>query len=213
MFRFDDDASAAIVAPAGAVAAAVARLEHEDAASLPFLGAAACAALLAEARALDYRTARSEVGEGARLVRQDFDICTAIPAESPLFALMCATTSVLRAGLALIEPPPFAREFVLNDLVAQRYAAGSAGISPHRDHRRYVGLVALIPLSGAGRFYICDDRAGANPRLLPAAPGDLVLMRAPGLFGRTDRPFHALAGIPAERYSIGMRQDETKPRR
>ncbi|MGD9537425.1 MAG: hypothetical protein AB7P52_17985 [Alphaproteobacteria bacterium] len=211
MLRSDDGIPAAIVAPAEAVAAAIVRLEREDAVALPFLGAAACAALLAEARALDYRTARPEVGEGARLVRQDFHICTHIPEASPLFALMRATTKTLQEGLAMIEPPPFAREFAINDLVVQRYAAGSAGISPHRDHRRYVGLVALLPLSGAGRFYVCDDRAGAKPRPLPAAPGDLILLRAPGLFGRTDRPFHALADIPTERYSIGMRQDETKP--
>jgi hypothetical protein len=207
MALLDEDMTAAIVAPLEALATAISRLEREDAAALPFLAPGACETLLRLACALDYRRARPEVGEGARLVRQDFDICSSLPAESPLFALMRATAAALNAALARIVPPPLPEKLILNDLVVQRYAPGSSGISPHRDHIRYVGIVALLQLNGAGRFYVCDDRAGTGARDVPASPGDLILMRAPGLFGRTDRPFHALRDISAERYSVGMRQD------
>lgn len=192
------------------LAAAIETLERDDATAIPFLTESARKELLAATRGLTFRKARPMVGEGERAVYQDFDICTGIPAENVLHALMRVTSETLAKALALIRPPPLERMLELNDLVVQRYAAGSVGISPHRDHLRYVGIVALVPLAGAGRFYVCSDRLGTNARDIPAHPGDLVLMRAPGLFGRTDRPYHALCDIGKERYGIGMRQDATK---
>jgi hypothetical protein len=192
------------------MAAAIERLADEDAVVLPFLTETARLELLAAARALPYRTARPVVGEGERVVRQDFDICMAIPADSPLHALRRTTSDVLEAALALIKPRPLDHALCLNDIVVQRYAPGSAGISPHRDHLRYVGLVALVPLAGDGRFYVCASRDGAAAHEVLTAPGDLILMRAPGLHGRTDRPFHGLGAVTAERYSVGLRQDSTR---
>lgn len=202
-------AASIIVAP-GSLAAAIERLAGEDAVALPFLSEAARLGLLAEARPLPYRTARPVIGEGERVVRQDFGICMTIAAESPLHALLRATSDVLEAALARLNPRPLEPPLRLNDIVVQRYAPGSAGISPHRDHVRYVGLVALVPLAGDGQLYVCTRRDGANAYAVPAAPGDLVLMRAPGLHGRTDRPFHGLRAITAERYSVGLRQDSTR---
>jgi hypothetical protein len=193
-----------------ALAEAIGRLAQADAVALPFLNEATANALLMEVPALPYRKARPVVGEGERTVYQDFDICMDIPAGSALSAFMEVTSVRLGEALALFDPPVLDRAFVLNDLAVQRYAAGSAGISPHRDHVRYVGLVALVPLLGSGCFYVCADRAGARTRDVPAGSGDLILMRAPGLFGRYDRPFHGLREVGAERYSIGLRCDATK---
>ena len=75
---------------------------------------------------------------------------------------------------------------------------------------RYTGLVALIQLSGNGRFFVSDTRSGSGAREVAWRPGDLLLMRAPGFAGRKDRPFHYLSDIASERYSIGLRHD-TQP--
>ena len=106
-----------------------------------------------------------------------------------------------------IEPNPLPHGFRINDLILQRYAPGSRGITPHRDHLRYRGLVALLVVSGDGRFCLCADRRGVGAREVAALPGDLLLMRAPGLAGSSDRPFHFLDRITAERLSFGLRWD------
>ena len=93
--------------------------------------------------------------------------------------------------------------------MVQRYASGSKGISPHRDHIRYRGLIALLVLSGHGRYFICADREGSAAREIPAPPGYLILMRAPDFANRKDRPFHYLTDITSERYSFGIRYDST----
>ncbi len=208
-FGTKNTGAVAIVATTDALTAAIGRLAESDATVVPFLTGAARRALLAETQALPYRIARPVVGEGAHAVRQDFEICTAIPADSPLHALRRVTSDALESALARFDPRPLDHALVLNDLVVQRYATGSAGISPHRDHKRYVGLVALVPLSGSGQFAVCADRSGANAREVSAHLGDLLLMRAPGLFCRMDRPYHLLRDITAERYSVGLRQDST----
>jgi hypothetical protein len=43
-----------------------------------------------------------------------------------------------------------ARGGEVNDYIVQRYPAGCAGMSPHRDHIRYTGLVAIVMLGGRG---------------------------------------------------------------
>lgn len=196
-----------LLADAAEISAAVARLEAEGAVSLALLGPEDCAALLAAASDLSFREARPVVGEGERAVYQDFDICMDIPPESPFRDLARALDGLLDASLARLDPPPVARPFVLNDIVVQRYARGSGGITPHRDHVRYTGLVALVVLSGGGEFYIADDRAGSGARPVQAGAGRLVLMRAPGYAGRRDRPFHGLRGVVGPRVAVGLRHD------
>jgi len=106
------------------------------------------------------------------------------------------------ASLPLLSaPPPF------NDLIVQHYAAGCAGISPHRDHIRYEDLVVIVPLCGSARFYVCAARDGREPREIPAPVGSAVLMRAPGFDGNRARPFHYVEEITADRYSFGLRHD------
>ena len=57
----------------------LARLAELDAASLPLLATDELPGLLSAAAALPFRTGRREIGSGAALVRQDFDICMAPP--------------------------------------------------------------------------------------------------------------------------------------
>jgi hypothetical protein len=41
---------------------------------------------------------------------------------------------------------------------------------------------------------------------LPNAPGDLLLLRAPGFLSTEDRPFHAVLDIFEERLTFVLRQ-------
>ena len=192
-----------------AMAAALDRVANEDAAVLPLLSAADCRPFIESGADLSFRSAKPVIGEGERAVYQDFDICLSIPRPHPLWRLTQAVERLVADALAIMDAPPL-EALPLNDLVLQCYPPGARGITPHRDHVRYVGLVVIVQLSGDGRFGLCTDRSGADARVLEAGPGDGILMRAPGFGGARDRPFHFLDGITAERYSLGMRCDRTK---
>jgi len=203
IFDFDT----AFVADAAAMADALCRVGDEEATSLALLPADALGPLLEEARSLHYRPARSVVGQGDAVVHQDFDLTTEQPPEGALMALSRALSRLIGEALDTMRSPPLPGGFEINDHIVQRYPAGCEGMSPHRDHVRYTGLVAIVMLGGTGRFLVCDDRAGANEREIPFAPGDLLLMRAPGFHGRGDRPFHAVRDITEDRYILGLRHD------
>lgn len=193
------------------LAGALARLDAEPAVSLPLLGARVRRRLIGATTRLPYRPAIPVVGAGANAVRQDFELCMAIPARSLLRAFAATLEALLNAALDRLEPQPLARPLDhplrLNDVIVQRYPKGSFGITAHRDHVRYQDLVALVTLSGAARFCLCDDRAGRGARELPCPPGHLLLLRAPGFGGRRDRPFHFLDRIARPRLSLGLRHD------
>ncbi len=202
------------------LAGALARLDAEPAVSLPLLGARARRRLIGRTTRLPYRPAVPVVGAGANAVRQDFELCMAIPEHSLLRAFAATLEASLNAALDRLEPQPLARPLDhplrLNDVIVQRYPKGSLGITAHRDHLRYQGLVALVTLSGAARFCLCDDRAGRGARELPCPPGHLLLLRAPGFGfgdrgGRRDRPFHFLDRVTRSRLSLGLRHDARVP--
>lgn len=186
---------------------ALLRLVAEGAVSLPLLTSKRLPRLLAATQTLPYRLGRLEVGSGKSVVRQDFDICMAPSKPNPLWDLAAELEEHLALALKGLRPPVLAGRLGFNDLVVQRYHPGSFGITAHRDHVRYTGLVALIQLSGDGRFFISDTRSGFGAREISWRPGELLLMRAPGFAGRKDRPFHYLSNIKIERYSIGLRHD------
>lgn len=184
---------------------AIGALAERDADSFPLLPLDACAAWLARAGALSFRVARPVVGEGARAVRQDFEICDRFPPESPFWELARLIEAPMNEALARFNPPPVDVPFRLNDLVVQRYAAGSQGITPHRDHVRYVGLVANLVLSGSARFSVCRDRSGLGARDIAGPPGHIVLMRNIGFAGARDRPFHSVSDVTERRVIVGLR--------
>ena len=210
--RTGGDASGlpALRASADAMAEALDRVAREDAAVLRVLTPAACRSFIDSAADLSFRAAKPVIGEGERAVYQGFDICLSIPRPHRLWDLTGAVERLVADALAAMDPAPL-EALALNDLVLQRYPPGARGITPHRDHVRYVGLVVLVQLSGDGRFGLCAERSGAGTRVLEAGPGDAILMRAPGFAGTGDRPFHFLDGIAVERYSLGMRCDRAPP--
>jgi hypothetical protein len=190
-----------------ALAAALARLAAQGAVSLPLLSAQARRRLIGATTRLRYRPATPLVGAGGNAVRQDFEICMAVPGASLLRAFGARLEGLLSAALDRLTPRPLARPLDLNDLVVQRYPEGSLGITAHRDHIRYEGLVALVTLCGSARFCLCDDRSGRGARELPCPPGSLMLMRAPGFGGRRDRLVHFLDRVTRPRLALGLRHD------
>lgn len=196
-----------LVAAPGEVARSLARLAGEDAASLDLLSRKGCAVLLEASAALAYRKARPVIGEGERRVYQDFEICMPVPEGSPFHDCRDAVERLIARALLEMPAPPLAKAPRLNDLVVQRYPPGSRGITAHRDHLCYRGLVAILTLAGRARFFVSTERSGEGAREVPIPPGSLLLMRAPGFTGRDDRPFHFLSDVTEERVCLGLRHD------
>ena len=195
-----------IAAPAE-VAGCLARLERDDAAAIGLLSPLGCAELVAASAELTYRDARPVIGEGEKAVRQDFEICMPVPEGSRFHHCRDALEALLARALDQMPVPPLDAAPRLNDLVVQRYPAGSLGITAHRDHLAYRDLVAIVTLAGRARFFVSTDRSGADAREVPIPPGSLLLMRAPGFAGREDRPFHFLNEVAEERVCLGLRRD------
>lgn len=193
------------------LAEVIERLAAEDAASLPLLDAEGCARLCAAAESLAYRPGRPVIGSGEKAVRQDFDVALDFPPNNPIHAFTAALQALLAEALVLAPLLEEVPDFRLNDLIVQRYRSGSFGITPHRDHLRYRGLVAIVTLRGAAPFFVCADRLGKDAREVPAGAGRLVLMRAPGYRAPDPRPFHYLGNVTEERLSLGLRYDVERP--
>jgi hypothetical protein len=190
-----------------ALKASLAEVLERDAAALPLLDAQACRFYLREAQSLAYRPARPVVGEGEKAVQQDFEVCMEIPEDSSLRRLSARLEVSLAEAARGLEAASLDPRFRFNDLIVQRYQPGSRGITPHVDHIRYQGLVAIVVFSGRGDFQLCADRSGAEPRSVAAGPGGLLLMRAPGFGGEARRPFHRLSAVESERVILGLRWD------
>lgn len=186
------------------------QLKDLSSVSLPMLDGRTLTALAAAADDLPFRPAKSEVGKPERRVYQEFGYCDAVPAEHPLSRLGSWMETRVRRALARMPEAPVPTAFTINDIVCQAYRPGDLGISPHRDHVSYTGLIILVVLSGRGRYYVCTDRAGTDRTEIPAGPGWAILMPGPGFAGRSDRPFHMVGDIRAQRYSVGLRYDVRK---
>jgi hypothetical protein len=101
-----------------------------------------------------------------------------------------------------------------NEVGITHYVEGSIGITPHLDGKWYRRLVVVATIYGRAPFAVCGSRdpRDAVERWI-AGPGDLLLMRGPGLAGvRDGRPFH-LVGTPerGERLSLGIRMAFPRP--
>jgi hypothetical protein len=133
---------------------------------------------------------------------------TSFPPGSGFRALREAFQALLENRLAPLPAHPFATPLCFNGSALHRYPPGRLGISPHRDSARSVNLIAIFVLEGRGRFFVCRDRDGRDVVDLPNAPGDLILLRAPGFMGADVRPFHGVADIAEQRTTFALRQQQ-----
>ena len=185
---------------------ALAQLEIEPFASLPFFSEAEISAMIAQTDALSFRKARETVGNN---VFQDFDICFPAPLTGDFQACAKLLEDMVRhAGTH--NPSLCEGRFVINDFAIQKYLAGSKGIGIHKDGLRYRNFVFIITLAGISELFCCADRQGAHPVVIDDRPGRLVILPAPGFSGLKDennRPLHGVRAVTEGRLSIGFRQE------
>jgi hypothetical protein len=164
-------------------------------------------ALLREAEGYDYEPEDEVVGSGDRVVRQQVSSFDDFPDESRYVLLKDSFQGLLERCLTEQGSHPFERALDFNSMVLQRYEKRSIGITPHKDGLKFINLVCVFVIGGRGKFYVCSDRSGRDAREVDASPGNLILMRAPGLFGaRDNRPFHYVTDISETRHTFGLRQ-------
>ncbi len=164
-------------------------------------------ALLEEAEGYTYQPEDEIVGSGDRVVRQQVSSFDDFPENSAYVLLKHSFQNLLEQRLAQVGTYPFETALGFNSMVLQRYEEGSLGITPHKDGLSYINLVCVFIIGGRGRFYVCSDRCGRDAKEVDASPGNVILMRAPGLFGAGDnRPFHYVSEIEETRYTFGLRQ-------
>lgn len=104
--------------------------------------------------------------------------------------------------------------FAANEVHVQRYTPGSEGITPHRDGTRFRPLLAVFTTRGRARFSVHPARDAEPLAAWEVGPGDLVLLRGPGLGGAHDgRPLHAVSGPTGDeaRFSVSVRHRAEEP--
>jgi hypothetical protein len=175
-----------------------------------FVGAAVEGSFLSrlqtELRDLTFAPAPTEVGQ----VRQETEASTLPPRLEGFPATAALRRALVTAARA--SGVRGLRTWWPDDVSVQRYAAGALGITSHRDGRRFRRLVTVVTLRGRARFAIRGQRHGAVLAEWNVGPGDLVLMRGPGLAGARDgRPFHEVSGPrKGTRSSVAFRMDAVR---
>ena len=175
--------------------------------SLPFLKDKFRQKLVEEAMKYPFKAAPEYVGTAG--VRQQLSSFFEFPEESLFFQLRDEFTNLLEDSFNQLENPLFKEKLNFNEMQLQKYEAGSIGITAHRDHIKYRNLIAIFYLEGSAKFYICEDINGKNTIELDAAPGNLILLRAPGFYDLLKRPYHFATDIVGERYLFSLRCDST----
>ena len=180
------------------------QLIKEGGVSFPIIPEERRVVLLKEGEKYEYAKQPEFVGK--HKVREQLSSFAKFPEESLYRRLQEDFTSLLNYKLQAASVKPFLNSPVIfNEPVLQKYDAGSIGITPHVDHAANINLICVFLMKGYGSFYLCDDREKTNSRFLEAAPGHVMILRAPGFLGSNFRPFHYLENILEDRLTFGLR--------
>jgi FolB domain-containing protein len=186
----------------------ISSIEKNGAVSIPILTESYRKELLEEAESYHYNKQPEIVGLAK--VREQLSSTYEFRPGSLFFELREDFENILNSSQTAFKEPIFNPPLKLNEMSLQLYEKGSIGITPHLDNLSCKNLICIFILTGHAKFALCDDREGNNPKYLDTSPGNVIIMRAPGLFGSLDRPFHFVSDITEKRIVFGLRQDIKK---
>ena len=174
--------------------------------SLKFISNDFLLKLIKQVSTFEYRKAKPVVGNS---VSQDFEVCFPAPKIGCIEILSNAIENLFIKSTKLIKNPPI-QKVQFNDIAIQKYLPYSSGISPHKDHKKYISVIIIVTLSGKSKFYLCQNRDGRNAQVVDDTPGNIVILPATGfkmINSNFVRPIHFVSDITDGRLSIGLRQN------
>ena len=174
--------------------------------SLKFISNDFLLKLIKQVSTFEYRKAKPVVGNS---VSQDFEVCFPAPKIGCIEILSNAIEDLFIKSTKLIKDPPI-QKVQFNDIAIQKYLPYSSGISPHKDHKKYISVIIIVTLSGKSKFYLCQNRDGRNAQVVDDTPGNIVILPATGfkmINNNFVRPIHFVSDITDGRLSIGLRQN------
>ena len=174
--------------------------------SLKFISNDFLLKLIKQVSTFEYRKAKAVVGNS---VSQDFEVCFPAPRIGCIEILSNAIENLFIKSTKLIKNPPI-QKVQFNDIAIQKYLPYSSGISPHKDHKKYISVIIIVTLSGKSKFYLCQNRDGRNAQVVDDTPGNIVILPATGfkmINKNFVRPIHFVSDITDGRLSIGLRQN------
>ena len=174
--------------------------------SLKFISNDFLLKLIKQVSTFEYRKAKPVVGNS---VSQDFEVCFPAPKKGCIEILSNAIENLFIKSTKLIKNPPI-QKVQFNDIAIQKYLPYSSGISPHKDHKKYISVIIIVTLSGKSKFYLCQNRDGRNAQVVDDTPGNIVILPATGfkmINNNFVRPIHFVSDITDGRLSIGLRQN------
>ena len=174
--------------------------------SLKFISNGFLLKLIKQVSTFKYRKAKPVVGNS---VSQDFEVCFPAPKIGCIEILSNAIENLFIKSTKLIKNPPI-QKVQFNDIAIQKYLPYSSGISPHKDHKKYISVIIIVTLSGKSKFYLCQNRDGRNAQVVDDTPGNIVILPATGfkmINNNFVRPIHFVSDITDGRLSIGLRQN------
>ena len=174
--------------------------------SLKFISNDFLLKLIKQVSTFEYRKAKPVVGNS---VSQDFEVCFPAPKIGCIEILSNAIENLFIKSTKLIKNPPI-QKVQFNDIAIQKYLPYSSGISPHKDHKKYISVIIIVTLSGKSKFYLCQNRDGRNAQVVDDTPGNIVILPATCfkmINNNFVRPIHFVSDITDGRLSIGLRQN------
>lgn len=181
--------------------AVIDQLEVTGAVSVPYLTEASRKILLEEAQ----EVSRSAVFFGTyrfqgRDQLNEFDV----PSDSKLSTFLKGLNQDLIKKAKAITPYPFKAPLDLNISSLLEYAEGSLGRPIHTDQG--INLRIVVPLDEGPKLFVCDNEQGDNSLEIDRAPGNLIIIRAPGVRGITEKQYHYVTDAQSGGYTLSAAQ-------